>query len=224
MSRRAHSLRRRTVRPHSWGAIAAAKRARSPGRKQARGERRTSPPFLPPEDWHEPDECADEVRIVVQDPGAGYQHVVTPEEVSERLSTLNSRFVDPLRVVQLSRMTRKKSLFRCYGMQWGSSVYLYPLPESLVEYSRRPPLPSERIEARMFGMRWEQCEDRLWRLAWTPAAARDFYLNNILIHEIGHLLDHRNQSYVDRERYAEWFAIEYGYKPTRKARRSTHLH
>jgi hypothetical protein len=47
---------------------------------------------------------------------------------------------------------------------------------------------------------------------WTESAIRDFYLNNILIHELGHLLDDRNDSYVDRERYAEWFAIRYGQK------------
>ena len=29
-------------------------------------------------------------------------------------------------------------------------------------------------------------------------------------------MDDRNTSYVDRERYAEWFALEHGYKPSRK--------
>ena len=51
---------------------------------------------------------------------------------------------------------------------------------------------------------------------WTERALKDFYLNNILIHELGHLLDVRNSNSVDRERYAEWFAVEYGYKPTRR--------
>ncbi len=51
---------------------------------------------------------------------------------------------------------------------------------------------------------------------WTERAIKDFYLNNILIHELGHLLDDRNSRSVDRERYAEWFAVEYGYKPTRR--------
>lgn len=220
MGRRVPSMRPRTIRPHSWGAVAAAKRARSLGRKQTRGERQFSTPFLPPEDWYdEESESAAGFRIVRQPPGDGYRHVVTPDEVRERLAQLPERFVQPLRVVQFSRMTRKKSLFRCYGMQWGPAVYLYPLPESLVEFSGRPPLPSQQIEARMYGAAWKRCEDRLWELAWTPAAARDFYLNNILIHELGHLLDERNQSYVDRERYAEWFALEYGFKPTRRRRR-----
>ncbi len=53
----------------------------------------------------------------------------------------------------------------------------------------------------------------------TTAAIKDFYLNNILIHELGHLLDERNTSYTDRERYAEWFAIKYGYLPTQTERR-----
>ena len=57
----------------------------------------------------------------------------------------------------------------------------------------------------------------IWRLEWTEEAVRDFYLNNILIHELGHLVDVRNTGYVDRERYAEWFAVEYGYKPSRPA-------
>ena len=48
---------------------------------------------------------------------------------------------------------------------------------------------------------------------------RDFYLNNILIHELGHLLDDRNRSYGDRERYAEWFALKYGYQATGGNRR-----
>ncbi len=45
----------------------------------------------------------------------------------------------------------------------------------------------------------------------TRTRSATFYLNNILIHELGHLLDERNSTYIDRERYAEWFAVDYGY-------------
>ncbi len=38
-----------------------------------------------------------------------------------------------LEVVQLSHMTRKKQSFPCYGMQWGTSLYLYPIEENLIE-------------------------------------------------------------------------------------------
>jgi hypothetical protein len=65
----------------------------------------------------------------------------------------------------------------------------------------------------MYGARWSESPG-CWTLTWTEQAARDFYLNNILIHELGHLVDDRNSGYVDRERYAEWFAVQYGYRST----------
>jgi hypothetical protein len=113
-------------------------------------------------------------------------------------------------------MTRKKQSFPCYGMQWGNALYLYPIEECLVEYYTAPPTPGLLNEARMYGGRWMQESTGVWKLAWTEAAVTDFYLNNILIHELGHLVDGRNTSYVDRERYAEWFALEYGYKRSRR--------
>jgi hypothetical protein len=171
-------------------------------------------PFVPPEDWHEPRQNRRGYRIVTQSAGEGYCHVLTPEEIRARLAELPAKFVKPLQVVQLSRVTRKKLSFPCYGMQWGPAIYLYPVEESLTESYTVPPKPSQEIEARMYGGRWEQV-GQIWRLVWTEEAIKNFYLNNILIHELGHLLDNRNASYADRERYAEWFAIEYGYKPSR---------
>ncbi|MHB8969074.1 MAG: hypothetical protein ACYC3X_03235 [Pirellulaceae bacterium] len=191
-------------------------------RKRARGSERARSPFLPPEDWHEPrgDEARPTYTIHVQDPGAGYRHVVTADEVRERLSAFPAKLLEPLEVVQLSRMTRKKQTLPCYGMQWGSSLYLYPVEELLIEHFSRAPLAAERREAEMYGGRWEESDRGRWRLVWTPDTIRDFYLNNILIHELGHLIDDRNCSYTDRERFADWFAIQYGYKsPHRPATR-----
>ena len=64
--------------------------------------------------------------------------------------------LEPLQVIQLSRMTRKKRSFPCYGMQWGTAVYLYPIESGLVEYYPCPPHPAQVNEARMFGGRWVQ--------------------------------------------------------------------
>ena len=194
------------------------------------GHRSLREPFAPPEDWHEPND-GNGYRIVTQPPGHGYRHVVTPEQVRQRLSKVPQRFVRELSVVQLSRVTRKKQSFPCYGMQWGTTLYLYPLEESLVESFYSPPRPNLVNEVNMYGGRWEQPTPGLWTLTWTEQAAEDFYLNNILIHELGHLVDNRNSTYTDRERFAEWFAIEYGYRrtggsarrrPQRKRRRRHH--
>ena len=40
-------------------------------------------------------------------------------------------------------MTRKKQSFPCYGMQWGATLYLYPLETSLEEWFDAPPRPED---------------------------------------------------------------------------------
>lgn len=184
-------------------------------RKQGCSER-PRPEFNAPEVWHEQSDRQpnDAIRFVTCDPGEGHIHPVTVKDVRRRLLDLPKKFVRGINVIQLSPMTNKRRLFPCYGMQWGSTVYLYPIEESLVELYVRPPRPSQLIDARMYGGHWSQ-EGNMWHLRWTPQAIRDFYLNNILIHEIGHINDPRNNSYQDRERYADWFAIEYGYRASR---------
>jgi hypothetical protein len=155
--------------------------------------------------------------VIVQSAGSGYLHPVSPDDVRERVLQLPEPFRDSIDVVQLSRMTRKRRLFPCYGLQWGTAVYLYPIEESLEELYVRAPRPAQRIETEMFGGRWVQ-DGALWRLVWTRDTIRDYYLNNVLIHEIGHANDHRNTNFRRREQFADWFAIEYGYRATREQR------
>jgi hypothetical protein len=174
-------------------------------------------PYLPPEKWHEPQEqLSGRFSVITQPAGIGFRHVLSEDDVRRRLAQLPEWMTRPLQVVQLSQMTRKKRRSPCYGMQWGSTIYLYPIEETLVESFGHPPKPAQRIEASMFGARWVH-ESGQWQLEWTEAAIRDFYLNNVLIHELGHILDSRNKSHRDRERYAEWFALEMGYKASRRS-------
>jgi hypothetical protein len=207
------------------------RRQRPQSRRALNGVINTQDPFSPPEDWHEPLGNRAGYKVITRSPGAGYRHVVTPGDVRERLSQLPQHFLEDLEVVQLSGMTRKKQSFPCYGMQWGSTLYLYPLEESLREFFGSPPPTAFYNEAKMFGGRWRDMGQGEWMLEWTEPAIRDFYLNNILIHELGHLLDERNSNYTDRERYAEWFAMQFGYRstggidqrrPGRKVRRRHH--
>lgn len=171
--------------------------------------------FNAPELWHPPT-TSGQTRFVVQPPGDRFIHPASVEEVRDRLAELPSQFTTDLDVVQFSRMTRKRASFPCYGMQWGTTVYLYPIETSLVETYSRPPTPAQLIEARMYGGKWSAESPGIWTLTWTPPAIRDFYLNNVLIHEVGHINDRRNTRPEDRERFANWFAIEYGFRHSRK--------
>ena len=197
-------------------AMAKSRRRGVQANKRVRGVQRNEKlPFIPPEDWHEPNDDHNGYRIIVQQPGNGFRHILTPDDIRQRLGQFPDEVLASLEVVQMSRMTSKKQSFPCYCMQWGTSLYLYPIEDSLVELYHCPPTPNQVNEARMYGGRWSQDSASVWRLEWTEEAVRDFYLNNILIHELGHLVDARNTGYVDRERYAEWFALEYGYKRSR---------
>lgn len=203
-SRRTTTTRHRAVRP------AAAYRQRGAVNQQA------SSGFSAPEVWHEAVESGD-VRYVVEPSGPHYRHAVTVDEVRDRLLDLPRQFVEPIEVVQFSSMTRKRKLFPCYGMQWGENVYLYPIEETLVETYFHPPKPQQLIEAKMYGGVWSEA-DGFYLLTWTEQAIKDFYLNNVLIHEIGHVNDLRNTNPEKRERFAIWFATEYGYRASRALR------
>ena len=207
---------------HGPGAARRGKAARPASAHQHRGKGLAiGRAFDAPEVWHapltdvQPGEAGDRLKIVVQPPGHGYVHPVSPDDVRERILQLPEEFQSRLQVVQFSRMTRKRRLFPCYGLQWGHSVYLYPIEASLEELYVRAPRPAQRIESEMYGGRWVQ-EGGFWKLIWTESTIRDFYLNNVLIHEIGHINDDRNTSFLQRERYADWFAIEYGYRASRR--------
>ena len=216
MRRDSHTvLRGRSRSPRHHAALPLVKPSKRLRSKRVRvGSRNEQLPFIPPEDWHEPREDGSPYRIIVQAAGRGFRHVVSPAEVRQRLSDVPAEFLQGLEIVQFSRMTRKKQSFPCYGLQWGSSLYLYPIEDDLVEYYHQPPKPSQLIEARMYGGRWMQESAGVWKLVWTERAIKDFYLNNILIHELGHLIDDRNDRSVDRERFAEWFAVHHGYRAT----------
>lgn len=191
------------------GRVRGSYRRRSPG-ANPQGFRFS---YGPPEVWHEP-HGGEGFDIITREPGNGYVHVVTASQVRSRLAKLPEAFTRDLEVVELAGMTRKKESFRCYGLQWGPAVYLYPFDESLEEWRESPPPLLELRETSMYGGVWDRPTHDRWRLTWTPATARDFVLNNVLIHEIGHLNDNRNTNYDKREAYAEWFAIEYGFKAT----------
>lgn len=223
MSRQRNSQRpRRKPRQRYEKAIASRRRQTSAPRPGAAYRQRPAQgtgnpePFNAPEVWHEPTGNG-KLKVVVEPAGRGYVHAATPDEVRQRVKELPSKFTRDLEVVQFSRMTKKRALFPCYGMQWGTAVYLYPIEASFVETYGRPPKPQQRIDAEMYGGVWKP-DGKVWRLEWTEQSIKDFYLNNVLIHEIGHILDERNTSYTDRERYANWFAIEYGYRATRGRR------
>src|SRR5687767_6657097 len=127
MSRRKfHRHQSRHVAQRNSLVRAAGRRVGNPLSKRGRRMIVHQDPFSPPENWYDSATAAKpqgDYRIVVQDPGEGFRHVVTPQEIRDRLSRLPAAMVAPLEVVQLSQLTRKKQSYPCYGMQWGKAIY-----------------------------------------------------------------------------------------------------
>ncbi len=155
----------------------------------------------------------------VEPAGKGYTHVLNDQEILARLHELPDHLLNNLNCVVLPRMTRKRKLFNVYGMQWGQTIYLYPMPADLRvgDYHTLP--PAYVAEARQFGATVEDHPTGPV-IQWTLETAKLYYLENVLIHELGHTLDMKNSSTRDREAFAEAFARKHGHWPKRKPRRS----
>lgn len=139
-------------------------------------------------------------------------HPATGEEVRDFIQDLPARiFPDSLEIVQLSTQTRKRLIKPLYGMQWGTAVYLYPIESDLRATFTQAPTPVQKQSTEKYGGRWINNQNGEWHLVWeTQEAVRDYYLHNVLMHEIGHMHDKRNTNFEKREQFADAFAIEYG--------------
>src|SRR5687767_13361002 len=108
MSRRIDLSLKLPARAHNNNAARSGRRLVTMGKRARIGGMALRGPYLPPENWYEPKkDFGGKYRVIVQSPGAGYRHVVTAEDVRNRLAQLPKWMVKPLQVVQLSRMTRK---------------------------------------------------------------------------------------------------------------------
>lgn len=161
------------------------------------------------EKWFEP-RRRDNVLVLETNPGEGYIHAATIEEVIGRLEEIPQEFRRKLEIVQLSTNTRKRLQKPLYGMQWGSAIYLYPIEDTLCETYIRPPKTQRVIDSEKYGGQWNY-DGTEWTLMWeSREKIRDYYLYNILTHEIGHICDDHNTTFTDRERFANAFAVEHG--------------
>lgn len=143
---------------------------------------------------------------------AAFVRPYTTEDVRQVLASIPPAFLNGLLGVFLlagSRAQEKVSdsrLWRC-GAYAQRSIYLHPFPRRCVERRfRRLPPPDEMHELERAGAVWESIRDG-WICRFNAQSLRNFYLSDVLIHEVGHHVDHHHsKSPAAAERYARWFA------------------
>jgi len=163
---------------------------------------------IPDEPLFEKENGNDVIKIIVEEAGKGYFHPITPDEIASKLSELPHEFLKGLKAIRLCAITRKKKIFYRFGMYLSDNIYVYPFSESLkLPISDTKPKPSITIEFEKFGGRWI-FENNFWYLQFDKESLRNFYLNNVLIHEITHHYD-RASNEKNRENFADNFVIQY---------------
>lgn len=147
----------------------------------------------------------------IEPAGEGRYHVLSVDEILERLDRLPKSHLRNLHTIVLPCMTKKRRRMHLYGLQWGGTIYLYPSRTELRQELNGPPYPNEHIEFEKYGGKVIQ-EGADWYIQWTKESIKHFYLENILVHELAHVYDRKNTRSVDRERFAEGYVLKYGSK------------
>lgn len=168
-----------------------------------------------PEKWYEPTGNTDPNGYTIYEfpAGEGYMHPASIDDVEGRLLQLPEHVRSYVEVIELSRQTRKKVRENLYGQQWGTAVYLYPVDDSLIEVFDTKDAALEH-DTKKFGGKWHP-DNNKWILEWTESTIRDYYLENVLLHEVGHIVDSHNSRYRDRESFANAFAQKHRKKRAR---------
>lgn len=148
--------------------------------------------------------------ILIEDnPSRAFFFPITGREAIAHLASFPPEDVSGLTHVWLRRLnksdyaTGKLPLAEYVRGSGAAAIVLYPWPKDrLLRFDRKR--PPKRILKRF--LRWDPeliCENGVWHIRWSDEALRDFYLNELIGHEIGHHRDGRRISKANRRRCEE---------------------
>jgi hypothetical protein len=150
-----------------------------------------------------------QIQYVVDPPPKGYVYPCAIEDIREKLASLPA---DMLRNLSLIRLCNQVKMNRGIDAHIydGSEIRIYPVPEKLRwNYGTNKPNPACAQERLEFGAYWQRIDNE-WFLCWDKDLLRDYVLNHILMHEIGHSLDTTYYATSRGEQIAEAFAHRVG--------------
>jgi hypothetical protein len=142
---------------------------------------------------------------------------VTEQDILKKLKEIPKNFLEELKCIYLLGGSNKQlkasdSLF-IFGRYWANCIFLHPYPKKdLSIFYDKLPKPSIIHEYKAAGAQ-VVTEYEYWIVKFDLQSLKNFYLNNVLIHEIGHHVDRNNKNRKKKnENFADWFAISYGLK------------
>lgn len=141
------------------------------------------------------------------------------DDVIQTLKLLPQEFLADLDAIYLMGGNRKQdqvawSNLSRFGTYCWKDIYLWAFPRCMLKcYYKGTPKPVFKQEYERAGATFEE-NNTGYTCHFNEDCLKTFYLGNVLIHEIGHHVDRHNfdrKTYDEEERYAEWFAREYGF-------------
>jgi len=132
----------------------------------------------------------------------------TTQDAADVLGAIPSEFLtDMTGVFLLGGTTRQRSLSKVtYGMYRRGRIFLCAYPKRMLAQKwSKMPKPSVAKEYTKFGAILDSDGKGGALLTFDESSLRQFYLYDVLLHEIGHHVD-REENADDAERYAHWFA------------------
>ncbi|RJP19156.1 MAG: hypothetical protein C4520_13275 [Candidatus Abyssobacteria bacterium SURF_5] len=139
----------------------------------------------------------------------GYVYPCTIEDIKQKLNSLAPEMLRNISTIHLCNQVKMNPGVDAHIYD-GSDIRIYPVPEKLRwYYGKRKPNPACAQERLEFGAYW-QTTDEGWFLCWDRDNLREYILNHILLHEIGHSLDTVYYGTSRGERFAEAFAHHVG--------------
>ena len=138
-------------------------------------------------------------------------------EAQRIVGSMPAEFVRDIDAVVLLGGTSKqcRSEYLRFGVYYSSMIFIHAFPKKrMTTFYKHGLRPNVLDEYRRAGARIEECKPGT-RIIFDRQALRDFFLRDVLVHEIGHHIDRHNFSCkTDRkiEGFAEWFATEYGFR------------
>ena len=142
---------------------------------------------------------------------------VTQDDIEATLARIPSDYVDGIKAILVPSGSKKqikvsKGLYR-FGEYWQECIFLHPYPkvDMTLTFSKKPN-PKVIQEYQRAGATVAQKGTGI-EILFDDNSLRQFYLRDVLMHEIGHHNDdRRGRPRRKREGFAEWFASEYGYR------------
>jgi hypothetical protein len=149
------------------------------------------------------------IRYIVDPLPKGYVYPCSIEDIRRILKELPSVFLQNVSAIHLCNQVKMNPGVDAHIYD-GSYIRIYPVPDKLRwNHGRKKPSPALAQERLEFGAYWQKMDGEWW-LCWDKDTLKEYTLNHIFLHEIGHSLDNHYYGTRRGEKVAEAFAHRVG--------------